>query len=123
MSHQGNVRLLYKTILRLHRALPTEVRELGDQYVKDEFRRHKNAGQEHIGPFMIEWSEYCTTLAKQLGIRGPKTGSGVLGQSLPEKKLDDFEGQQVYQLYELRKSIAPVPGDVEEAEKVSSDKR
>jgi len=53
---------------------------------------------------MIEWSEYCTTLAKQLGVRGPKTASGGLGKPLPEKKLDDFEGQQVYQLYELRKS-------------------
>jgi len=65
--------------------------------------------------------EYCTTLAKQLGIRGPKTASGDLGKAIPENKLDDFEGQQVYQLYELRKSIAPVPGD--DMEENVSDKR
>ena len=40
-SHVQRVRILYKSILKLHRGLPTEMKELGDQYVRDEFRRHK----------------------------------------------------------------------------------
>ncbi len=54
--HRANVRKLYKTILRLHRALPSEIRELGDQYVRDEFRRHKTIEKEYVAPFMLEWS-------------------------------------------------------------------
>jgi hypothetical protein len=54
--HRSNVRKLYKTILRVHRALPAEIRELGDQYVKDEFRRHKDISKEHVAPFMLEWT-------------------------------------------------------------------
>lgn len=154
--HQQNVRVLYKTILRLHRALPQEVRELGDQYVKDEFRRHKNVGKEHVAPFMMEWAvsswfdkliwlsgthltiktashqttcrvtsreanityvvrycfqNYCGLLAEQLGLRGPKSASTRLGITLEEAQLEHFEDQQVYQLYELKKSINPTFGD------------
>jgi len=49
-------------------------------------------------------------LAKQLGLKGPKT-SKTLGEDLPPDKLEDFDGQQIYQLYELRKSIAPIPNE------------
>jgi len=56
MLHRQRVRFLYKTILRLHRSLPTEIRELGDVYVKDEFRRHKSISEQHISPFMNEWT-------------------------------------------------------------------
>jgi len=109
--HRQNVRVLYKTILRLHRALPTEVRELGDQYVKDEFRRHKDVGKEHVSPFMMEWANYCSMLAKQLGLRGPKTSTDKIGLSFEESQLDHFDGQQIYQLYELRQAISPLPGE------------
>lgn len=40
-NHVQRVRILYKSILKLHRGLPTEVQELGNQYVRDEFKRHK----------------------------------------------------------------------------------
>lgn len=40
-THIQRVRILYKSILRLHRGLPTEIRTIGDQYIKEEFRRHK----------------------------------------------------------------------------------
>ncbi|KAJ9295229.1 hypothetical protein DTO217A2_9088 [Paecilomyces variotii] len=33
---------LYRRILRLHRTLPPELRLLGDEYVKSEFRAHRN---------------------------------------------------------------------------------
>lgn len=38
-SHVSKVRILYKTILRLHRGLPTDLQPLGNNYARDEFRR------------------------------------------------------------------------------------
>lgn len=56
LSHRQKVRLLYKTILRLHRGLPKELQELGQTYVRDEFHKHKNCSPKEIKIFMLEWS-------------------------------------------------------------------
>lgn len=56
LTHVQRVRMLYKTILRLHRGLPEEMHTLGDIYVKDEFRRHKKCNQGEAAVFMNEWS-------------------------------------------------------------------
>lgn len=56
LNHVQRVRLLYKTILRLHRGLPKELQELGQTYVRDEFRRHKNCNTKEAETFMLEWS-------------------------------------------------------------------
>lgn len=56
LSHIRKVRLLYKTILRLHRGLPKELQELGQKYVQDEFRRHKNCNPKETQTFMFEWT-------------------------------------------------------------------
>lgn len=42
LSHTSRVKTLYKSILKLHRGLPIEVQELGTNYVRDEFKKHKN---------------------------------------------------------------------------------
>lgn len=55
-QHRLTVLRLYKTILRLHQSLPYELKELGNQYVRDEFRRHKTAQPEFVTNFMVEWS-------------------------------------------------------------------
>lgn len=36
--HIGRVRTLYKSVLKLHRGLPTELQAFGDDYAKSEFR-------------------------------------------------------------------------------------
>lgn len=56
LQHRVTVLRLYKTILRLHRSLPDELRELGNQYVREEFRRHKTAEPQYVTNFMVEWS-------------------------------------------------------------------
>lgn len=56
LNHVRKVRLLYKTILRLHRGLPKELQELGQQYVRDEFHRHKNCNPKETQTFMFEWT-------------------------------------------------------------------
>lgn len=46
---------MYKRILILHRFMPIDLRALGDQYVKDEFRRAKSASSVEVKSFMTEW--------------------------------------------------------------------
>ncbi|XP_045106643.1 succinate dehydrogenase assembly factor 3, mitochondrial-like [Portunus trituberculatus] len=99
-THPQRVRLLYKTILKLHRGLPLELRALGDQYTKDEFRRHKEASTEQSQAFMVEWTNYAITVAKQLGVRGAHTAK-TLGRPLSEGDLNQFSDEQVHQLFEL----------------------
>ncbi|VDD93965.1 unnamed protein product [Enterobius vermicularis] len=93
--------ILYKRILRLHYGLPKEMRYLGDQYVKDEFRRHKNASPEQSLVFLKEWTDYCTTLSKQLSQKG--IAKGVIGTNLNPSLLDSFTDEQLFQLLELKK--------------------
>lgn len=56
LTHVQRVRTLYKTILKLHRGLPTEMQSLGTPYVRDEFRRHKNCNEAESYVFMNEWT-------------------------------------------------------------------
>lgn len=55
-THVQRVRVLYKTILRLHRGLPAEIRPLGDNYVRDEFRRHSKCVESEAIVFLHEWT-------------------------------------------------------------------
>ena len=58
--------ILYKRILRLHYGLPSqEMRIMGDSYVKDEFRRHKNATPEQALHFLKEWTVRYLFLIRQ----------------------------------------------------------
>lgn len=56
LSHVQRVRVLYKTILRLHRGLPAEIQAVGTSYVQDEFRRHKNCDEATAAIFLKEWT-------------------------------------------------------------------
>ena len=55
-SNVQRVRLLYKTILKLHRGLPLSAKAIGDIYVKDEFKRHKQCNESEATLFMKEWT-------------------------------------------------------------------
>jgi hypothetical protein len=50
---------LYRSLLRVHKKyLPVEMKELGDTYIKSEFRLHKSAKPEQADQFCKEWTEY-----------------------------------------------------------------
>ncbi|XP_008544293.1 succinate dehydrogenase assembly factor 3, mitochondrial [Microplitis demolitor] len=100
LAHVQRVRKLYKTILKLHRGLPEEVQSLGNNYVRDEFRRHKNCNDAEANIFMNEWTDYAISLAKQLGLRGPISAKPI-GKNLNKEDLDKLSDEQIYQLYEL----------------------
>ncbi|KAF0024662.1 succinate dehydrogenase assembly factor 3, mitochondrial [Scophthalmus maximus] len=101
-AHVSGVRSLYKRILVLHRFLPIDLRALGDQYVKDEFRRHRGASAAEAKGFVAEWQQYKDTLQTQvLESAGERLGAVKFGADLSDRKLSDFQEDQIGQLYEL----------------------
>ncbi|TSK28286.1 Succinate dehydrogenase assembly factor 3, mitochondrial [Bagarius yarrelli] len=82
-AHVIRVRSLYKRILMLHRFMPIDLRVLGEQYKKDEFRRHKYASPEQVQFFMKE---------------GHATDAGTRGCRTQKRWL---QNEQIGQLYEL----------------------
>ncbi|XP_075067865.1 succinate dehydrogenase assembly factor 3, mitochondrial [Mixophyes fleayi] len=110
-SHLSQVRSLYKKILLLHRTLPLHLRALGDQYVKDEFRRHKTVAPAEAKLFMKEWEGYAAMLWEQAkeGLSNSDT-KHQYGAPLSEKKLNSFNEEQIGQLHELmQETTKPKP--------------
>ncbi|CAH2103666.1 unnamed protein product [Euphydryas editha] len=104
-DHVLRVRMLYKLIFRVHRALPAELRILGDNYARDEFKRHKNCNPHEASIFLHEWTNYAINLAKQtkpLHQAKKKT----VGKYLDPKMLDYMTDEQLVQLYELHKATS-----------------
>ncbi|XP_030841675.1 succinate dehydrogenase assembly factor 3, mitochondrial-like [Strongylocentrotus purpuratus] len=101
VSHVSAVRTLYRQILLLHRRLPLEMKALGDEYVKAEFRRHKNVKSEEVQNFMSEWQGYAAMLSAQT--EGVKSEGEVkrVGLHLDGNQLEELNDIQVGQLYEL----------------------
>jgi hypothetical protein len=56
LTHVQRVRMLYKTILKLHRGLPADLRVMGTAYARDEFKRHKTCNVAEASVFMVEWA-------------------------------------------------------------------
>ncbi|XP_023937975.2 succinate dehydrogenase assembly factor 3, mitochondrial [Bicyclus anynana] len=104
-DHVMRVRLLYKLIFRIHRALPGELRILGDNYARDEFKRHKNCNPAEARIFLMEWTNYAVNMAKQtkpLHQAKKKT----VGKYLEPEMLDYMNDEQLVQLYELHKAAS-----------------
>ncbi|XP_054548352.1 succinate dehydrogenase assembly factor 3, mitochondrial [Talpa occidentalis] len=100
--HVLRVRALYRRILALHRVLPPDLKALGDQYVKDEFRRHKTVASDEAQRFLQEWEVYAAMLWQQANEnRQNSTEKACFGTTLPEEKLNDFRDEQIGQLQEL----------------------
>lgn len=76
---------LYRRVLRCHRKfLPVDKRLLGDEFVKSEFRRHKDIDNPvHIVGFLTEWQSYV----KQL-----EDGNWMQG-NLDMEKLEKMSGK------------------------------
>lgn len=84
---------LYRSILQLHRHLPTPtLRLLGDEYVKNEFKLHwKTANDAQMAEFMRSWTAYRDLLRDQI-VAGQQNVGRDLDESgaplSPEQKLD-----------------------------------
>ncbi|PMD40156.1 ACN9-domain-containing protein [Hyaloscypha variabilis F] len=88
---------LYRRLLRAHRKhLPPEMRLLGDQYIKSEFRAHRNVENPvHIIGFLTEWQMYAQKLE----------GDSWIGERMDIGKIEKMSDQQLGQLYELMQAI------------------
>ncbi|KAI9803883.1 MAG: hypothetical protein M1825_001763 [Sarcosagium campestre] len=88
---------LYRRILRAHRQkLPAAHRVLGDQYIKAEFRRHRDVENPvHIIGFLTEWQMYAQTIE----------GEAWRGERIDPAKVDKMSDQQIGQLHELMMEI------------------
>ena len=91
LTHGQRVKFIYKRIIRLHRGLPIELKvcsvvhefidlqlsivfvkldltlvfqAIGDEYVKQEFRLHKDANEEQAHTFMREWTVSSRSCSK-----------------------------------------------------------
>ncbi|KAF2144685.1 uncharacterized protein K452DRAFT_222858 [Aplosporella prunicola CBS 121167] len=72
------------------------MRLLGDEYVKSEFRAHKDVENPiHIIGFLTEWQMYAQQIE----------GDSWRGEKLDKSKLDKMSDQQIGQLYELMQAI------------------
>ncbi|CCH58304.1 hypothetical protein TBLA_0A05110 [Henningerozyma blattae CBS 6284] len=90
---------LYRRILREHKNLPQLQRELGNQYLKNEFRLHKDIENPlHIVGFLTSWQDYLSTISNG-SWDSEKMTSAVLEKMSPE---------QITQLYELMKETQNV---------------
>ncbi|KAM0339484.1 hypothetical protein ACHAPU_010931 [Fusarium lateritium] len=88
---------LYRRLLRAHRKhLPAEMRLLGDEYIKAEFRAHRKVDNPaHLIGFLSEWQIYAQKIE----------GDEWVGDKLDEQKLSKMSDEQIQQLYELMQAI------------------
>ncbi|KAG5918217.1 hypothetical protein E4U42_006946 [Claviceps africana] len=88
---------LYRRLLRAHRKhLPAEMRLLGDEYVKAEFRLHRGVDNPaHLIGFLTEWQLYAQKIE----------GDAWVGDKVDEAKLQKMSDEQIQQLYDLMQAI------------------
>ncbi|KAM3157269.1 Succinate dehydrogenase assembly factor 3,<br_mitochondrial [Botrytis cinerea] len=88
---------LYRRLFRAHRKhLTREMRLLGDEYIKSEFRQHREVENPvHIIGFLTEWQMYAQKLE----------GESWIGERMDKEKIDKMSDQQLGQLYELMQAI------------------
>ncbi|KAL2044855.1 hypothetical protein N7G274_002630 [Stereocaulon virgatum] len=88
---------LYRRLLRTHRKhLDPRMRLLGDEYVKSEFRAHRNVENPmHIIGFLTEWQIYAQKIE----------GDEWKGETIDKGKIDKMSDQQLGQMYELMQAI------------------
>ncbi|EIM90938.1 ACN9-domain-containing protein [Stereum hirsutum FP-91666 SS1] len=100
---------LYRRLLRAHRFLPVEMRSLGDDYIKAEFRRHKEVDNPvYIIGFLSQWKRYLDELP------APLEAEKFTGRRLDPTVFEKLSKEQLGQLYELMHATKDVWKPVEQ---------
>ncbi|TVY30484.1 Succinate dehydrogenase assembly factor 3, mitochondrial [Lachnellula hyalina] len=94
---------LYRRLLRSHRKhLPREMRLLGDEYIKSEFRAHRDVENPvHIIGFLTEWQLYAQKLE----------GDSWIGERMDAGKIEKMSDEQIGQFYELMQAVKKSSGE------------
>ncbi|KAH9954338.1 ACN9-domain-containing protein [Russula dissimulans] len=94
---------LYRRILRAHRYLPVEMRSLGDDYIKAEFRRHKDVTNPgYIIGFLSQWKVYLDQIPV-----GPEA-QRFRGKKLDPTVFEKLSDEQLGQMHELMRATKDI---------------
>ena len=88
---------LYRSILRQHRLkLPLMMRDIGDKYVRNEFKLHKNVNKlENLNQFFTAWDGYLSGLNR-------KAYDQRIGNHLRVNDVKALSPEQMHKLQELK---------------------
>ncbi|KAG9093777.1 acetate non-utilizing protein 9 [Ceratobasidium sp. UAMH 11750] len=101
---------LLRRLLRAHRRLPIEMRSLGDDYVKAEFKRHQKIDNPvHIIGFLSQWKLYLDQLDLS-----PEESERFRGHGMDPTVFEQMSSEQIGQLYELMHATKDLWKPVEE---------
>ncbi|KAJ1799977.1 hypothetical protein LPJ59_001446 [Coemansia sp. RSA 2399] len=104
---------LYRQILRVHRQLPREIRFVGDQYVRAEFRNHQTVTDTRfLEPFFKQWTMYVDELTKNTTQRSadPVRNDGTrgeawdIGRHLDRETVESLDDDKAEQLLDLHRA-------------------
>ncbi|KAJ1666995.1 hypothetical protein IW140_002207 [Coemansia sp. RSA 1813] len=106
---------LYRQILRVHRLLPREIRFIGDQYVRAEFRNHRTVTDKRfLEPFFKQWTMYLDEIKqnaqKSAVSDGNNTndtqddGSWDIGRHLDRETVESLDDDKAEQLLDLHRA-------------------
>ena len=103
---RSKVLSLYRSLLRLHSkcGLSPEMKQMGDAYVKSEFRQHQSVtNPNQIQQFIKEWELYHEQMKLQ---------SGRYGQDLPpDIELTDEQKNQLEKLRQEARNVGTTNND------------
>ena len=98
---------LYRHIIKLHlRKMPEELRNLGDLYVKQEFRMHLDkATEDQMGKFIVAWEQYKAQLDRMDLSSRRKVRDSFMDPSLDNMIKDKLNAEQASTLTEFKQLI------------------
>ena len=86
------------SLLRAHQNyLPTAARELGDAYVKKEFRLHRGASPDFMQQFERQWRDYLTHLRRAGGAvqhDAHAGGASAVGREMTAEEVGALSDEQ-----------------------------
>ena len=95
---------LYRQILRAHQHhLPATHRELGNTYVRTEFRLHQGAKPDFLQQFERHWRDYLKVISKP---PKPDDSGTVFGRDMTTQEIDALSDDQRVKLLEIREKAA-----------------
>merc|ERR1712024_170048 len=96
MASRLKVLKLYKNIYKAHRNMPVEIQQLGDMYLRVEFKRHKSCDPKFIPEFMKQWEDYYDS------IKHAQDHNKPVGKKLSEQVVENqLSNVQLEQLLDL----------------------
>eukprot|EP01091_Cochliopodium_minus_P021114 TRINITY_DN9528_c0_g1_i1.p1 TRINITY_DN9528_c0_g1~~TRINITY_DN9528_c0_g1_i1.p1 ORF type:complete len:102 (-),score=24.68 TRINITY_DN9528_c0_g1_i1:115-420(-) len=91
-----NSKTIYRRILKLHKSkLPPQFKELGDNFVRNEFKLHLKVNDEKVlNEFKHQWILYINQIESQ--------DDGKIGKNIDKKEITKFSDSQREKLQQFK---------------------